>query len=208
MHDAARPQVMAAVVQVHQDISKAANRLKRHTDGWKKYSDIWKSDRVSLLDKFKAKAPPTPAFEEKFSKFQKVRGGCLHRRLLLERPCKLWHSRILLGPSKLHADNMTPVVLLQQAAFFWGMAHDLDIGCVRVGNASLAMAVHEECCAWTRALAAAMRELDVAAVTSLRDSIAAKHVVLQQQPEDLEELKAVLHVINAIRYAADIHARL
>lgn len=63
---------MAAVVQVHQDISKVANRLKRHTDGWKKYSDIWKADRASLLDKFKAKAPPTPAFEEKFAKFQKV----------------------------------------------------------------------------------------------------------------------------------------
>jgi len=65
---------MAAVVQVHQDISKAANRLKRHADNWKKYSDIWKADRVSLLDKFKAKAPPTHAFEEKFAKFQKVCG--------------------------------------------------------------------------------------------------------------------------------------
>jgi hypothetical protein len=60
------------MVQVQQDIAKATNRLKRHTDSWKKYSDIWKADRVSLLDKFKAKAPPTPAFEEKFAKFQKV----------------------------------------------------------------------------------------------------------------------------------------
>lgn len=63
---------MAAVVQVHQDISKAANRLKRHTESWKKYSDIWRSDRSSLLDKFKAKAPPTAVFEEKFAKFKKV----------------------------------------------------------------------------------------------------------------------------------------
>lgn len=70
---------MAAVVQVHQDISKACNRLKRHTDSWKKYSDIWKADRVSLLDKFKAKAPPTPAFEEKFAKFQKVSACCVLR---------------------------------------------------------------------------------------------------------------------------------
>jgi hypothetical protein len=69
---------MAAVVQVHQDISKAANRLKRHTDSWKKYNDIWKADRISLLDKFKAKAPPTPAFEEKFAKFQKVRCHITH----------------------------------------------------------------------------------------------------------------------------------
>lgn len=70
-------QVMAAVVQVQQDISKACNRLKRHTESWKKYSDIWKADRVSLLDKFKAKAPPTPAFEEKFAKFQKVGACCV-----------------------------------------------------------------------------------------------------------------------------------
>jgi hypothetical protein len=69
-------QVMGAAVQVHQDISKAASRLRRHIDGWKKYADIWKADRVTLLDKFKAKGPPTAAFEEKFAKFQKVR-GCL-----------------------------------------------------------------------------------------------------------------------------------
>lgn len=73
---AALLQVMAAAVQVQQDITKAGNRLKRHTDSWKKYSDIWKADRVSLLDKFKAKAPPTSAFEEKFAKFQKV---CMHK---------------------------------------------------------------------------------------------------------------------------------
>jgi hypothetical protein len=68
-----------------------------------------------------------------------------------------------------------------------------------VGNGSLALAVHEECCAWTRALAAAMRELDVAVLTALRDDIAAKHEVLQCQPKDLEQLKSVLHVINAVR---------
>jgi len=87
------------------------------------------------------------------------------------------------------------------------MAHDVDIGCVRVSNASLALGVHEECCAWTRALTAAMRELDVAALTSLREDIAAKHAVLQQQPEDLEQLKAVLHVINTIRWVQLTHPR-
>lgn len=89
--------------------------------------------------------------------------------------------------------------VLQQAAFFWDQAHDTDIGCVRVSNGSLALAVHEECRAWTRALAAAMRELDVVALTALREDIAAKHKVLQCQPEDLEQLKSVLHVINGVR---------
>lgn len=66
-------QVMAAAVQVHQAISKLSGRLNRHVEGWGKYADIWKADRVGLLDKFKAREPPASAFEEKFSKFQKVR---------------------------------------------------------------------------------------------------------------------------------------
>lgn len=75
-------------MQVHQDISKAANRLKRHTDSWKKYSDIWKADRNSLLDKFKAKVPPTPAFEEKFAKFQKVCFLTTQHALVLHMLCR------------------------------------------------------------------------------------------------------------------------
>lgn len=63
---------MGAAVQVHQDINKLAARLKRHVDGWRCYADIWRADRAALLDKFRAKAPPTAAFEEKFAKFQKV----------------------------------------------------------------------------------------------------------------------------------------
>lgn len=231
---------MAAAVQVHQDISKMANRLKRHVEGWRKYSDIWKADRVTLLDKFKAKVPPTSAFEEKFAKFQKViaHQGCSSFSKVVW--CR-WYGRgfmVLLGHNKLlylkllvHSCTEAPLhpfvstrlthqalshycvegrihtcihvcccLHTQQAVFFCDLAHDMDVGCVRVSNGSLALAVHEECCAWTRSLAAVMRELDVAAVTALRVDIAAKHAVLQQTPEDLAQLKAVLHVINAIRW--------
>lgn len=59
-------------MNLHQDISKVSNRVNRHTDAWRKYSDIWKTDRNTLLDKFKGKAPSNTAFEEKFSKFKKV----------------------------------------------------------------------------------------------------------------------------------------
>ncbi|WIA10356.1 hypothetical protein OEZ85_010548 [Tetradesmus obliquus] len=150
-------QVMGAAVQVHQDINKVAARLNRHVEGWRKYSDIWKSDRAQVLDKFKAKAPALSAFEERFARFQK------------------------------------------QANLFWGLAHDVDVGCVSVCNSAVALAVHEECCSWTRALAAAMRELDVAAMNGVRERMAADHAALQQQPEDLEQLKGVLHVVNSIR---------
>jgi hypothetical protein len=63
---------MGAAVQIHQDINKVAARLNRHVEGWRKYSDIWKSDRAQVLDKFKAKAPTLSAFEERFARFQKV----------------------------------------------------------------------------------------------------------------------------------------
>ena len=93
------------------------------------------------------------------------------------------------------------MVAMQQAAFFWEQAHNVDIGCICVSNTALALAVHEECCAWTRALAAAMRELDVAKVNGLRERMSTNHAALQQQPQDLEQLKTVLHIINDVRYA-------
>jgi hypothetical protein len=63
---------MAAAVQVHQDITKSGQRVTRHLEAWRKYSDIWRSDKAALLDKFKAKAPTCSDFEQKFSKFKKV----------------------------------------------------------------------------------------------------------------------------------------
>lgn len=66
------PQVMASAVQVHQDITKSGQRISRHLEAWRRYGEIWKTDKQSLLDKFKAKAPSCAAFEEKFSKFKKV----------------------------------------------------------------------------------------------------------------------------------------
>lgn len=63
---------MSSAVQVHQDITKSGQRITRHLDAWRRYSDIWKTDKAGLLDKFKAKGPPCSAYEEKFSKFKTV----------------------------------------------------------------------------------------------------------------------------------------
>jgi hypothetical protein len=68
---------MAAAVQVHQDVTKCGQRIARHLEAWRRYGDIWKSDKAALLDKFKAKAPATATFEEKFSKFKKARARAL-----------------------------------------------------------------------------------------------------------------------------------
>ena len=49
-------QVMAAAVQVHQDVTKCGQRITRHLEAWRRWSEIWKSDKAALLDKFKADA--------------------------------------------------------------------------------------------------------------------------------------------------------
>jgi dynein heavy chain len=69
----ARTQVMASAVQVHQDITKSGQRISRHLEAWRRWGDIWKTDKATLLDKFKAKAPGCAAFVEKFTLFKKVR---------------------------------------------------------------------------------------------------------------------------------------
>jgi hypothetical protein len=61
----------------------------------------------------------------------------------------------------------------QQAEYFWEQARDIDIGFVRVSGAALALSVHQECLMWMRALTAAMKEVDEAAVMSLRAKMAA-----------------------------------
>ena len=48
------------------------------SDSWRRHQSLWKTDKNSVLDKFKAKEPSCAAFEEKLSKYTKVsweRGG-------------------------------------------------------------------------------------------------------------------------------------
>ena len=85
-----RPQVMSSAVQVHQDITKCGQRITRHLDAWRRFSDIWKTDKAALLDKFKAKAPPCSAYEEKFSKFKKVGGARLLVWCIWWGKCSRW----------------------------------------------------------------------------------------------------------------------
>lgn len=39
---AATPQIIAAAVTLHQDISRAAGRVTKHLEGWRNHADIWK----------------------------------------------------------------------------------------------------------------------------------------------------------------------
>jgi len=56
------------------------NGINRYADSWRRHQSLWKTDKGSVLDKFKAREPSNMAFEEKLSKYSKVmhterRGG-------------------------------------------------------------------------------------------------------------------------------------
>ena len=48
------------------------NGINRYADSWRRHQSLWKTDKGSVLDKFKAREPSNMAFEEKLSKYSKV----------------------------------------------------------------------------------------------------------------------------------------
>ena len=92
-----------------------------------------------------------------------------------------------------------PNACLQQAAYFAEQTQDVHVGCVVVSNATMALAVHEECVAWMRSLSSVMQELDAAAISSMRQRMAMNAAALQAQPAGLDELKGILQVMTALR---------
>lgn len=61
-------------VTLHQDISRTIERIGRCIGSWKEYSQLWRSDRAQVLERFKARCPPTAAYEAKLAHYAKVRG--------------------------------------------------------------------------------------------------------------------------------------
>ena len=66
---------MKATLQLSQSVQRAVNGITRDADSWRRHQSLWKTDKGSVLDKFKAREPSNTAFEEKLSKYAKVRGG-------------------------------------------------------------------------------------------------------------------------------------
>lgn len=55
-----------------QSVQRAVNGINRYAESWRRHQSLWKTDKGSVLDKFKAKDPSNAAFEEKLSKYSKV----------------------------------------------------------------------------------------------------------------------------------------
>ncbi len=65
-------QVIKTMLQLNQAIQKVINGVTRYIEGWRRHSQLWKTDKAAVLDKFKAREPSCAEFEEKLAKYTKV----------------------------------------------------------------------------------------------------------------------------------------
>jgi dynein heavy chain len=71
---ASNPAVIKSMLTLNQAIQKAIHGVGRYIEGWRRHASLWKTDKGSVLDKFKARDPPCAEFEEKLAKYTKVGG--------------------------------------------------------------------------------------------------------------------------------------
>jgi len=69
---AGNPNVIKAMLLLNQTIQRAINGVNKYADCWRRHQALWKTDRSSILDKFKAKDPNCAAFEDKLNKYSKM----------------------------------------------------------------------------------------------------------------------------------------
>ncbi|GFH18110.1 flagellar inner arm dynein 1 heavy chain alpha, partial [Haematococcus lacustris] len=68
---AGNPQVIKSMLMLNQSIQRAISGINRYIESWRRHQSLWKTDKSSVLDKFKASDPPCAAFEEKLAKYTK-----------------------------------------------------------------------------------------------------------------------------------------
>ncbi|KAF5830619.1 hypothetical protein DUNSADRAFT_14266 [Dunaliella salina] len=69
---AANPQVIKSMLQLNQSIQATIEGVNRYIKSWQRHHSLWKTDKSSVLDKFKSKEPSCAAFEEKLMKYSKM----------------------------------------------------------------------------------------------------------------------------------------
>lgn len=60
----------------------------RYVESWKRHQALWKTEKASVMEKFKAKHPTNADFEEKLAKYAKLADDVWRQVCLL-----LWLSR-------------------------------------------------------------------------------------------------------------------
>ena len=78
-------------------------------------------------------------------------------------------------------------------------AKDFDIDFIRVSCHTLASSVRDEAQAWVKAIGQAMRELDLATLSGLRDKISKYNSAIHVTPVTIDDLKGVRNVGSMMR---------
>ncbi len=143
----------------------------RYVESWKRHQSLWKTEKASVLDKFKVKRPSNASFEEKLAKYNKLAGEIWDQvqRHCGRAPCveavfclatdNLLHCLILDAWTSSLGICITGLVLSNICAA--GLqSNDFDLEFVRIGCRGLAAAVRDEALGWVRALREVMGELD------------------------------------------------
>lgn len=60
------------MLALNHSIQKAISRINRYLESWKRHQSLWKTEKSSVLEKFKARDPTNAQFEEKLAKYSKV----------------------------------------------------------------------------------------------------------------------------------------
>lgn len=53
-------------------LNECAYNVTRYVDSWKRHQALWKTEKASVMDKFKMKHPTNADFEEKLVKYAKL----------------------------------------------------------------------------------------------------------------------------------------
>lgn len=61
------------MLNLNQSIQRAITSVNKYAESWRRHQALWKTDKNSVLDKFKARDPSAAQFEDKLSKYAKVK---------------------------------------------------------------------------------------------------------------------------------------
>lgn len=53
-------------------VATLGSGVSRYVDSWKRHQALWKTEKASVMDKFKIKHPTNADFEEKLAKYAKL----------------------------------------------------------------------------------------------------------------------------------------
>lgn len=89
-------QVIKTVLTLNHAIQRSISRINRYVESWKRHQSLWKTEKTTVLEKFKTKNPTNAQFEEKLAKYTKVDGRFEHNLAIKFLGCRLQLQCVLM----------------------------------------------------------------------------------------------------------------